>query len=240
MPKKILSLLLYAAFFQVAPTAAYADAPTSDQVRANLPSQLSGPVTDIKLTKIKGLYQVTVSGRIVYYHSESQLTFVGDLVTNEGRSLTAEERAKGEALLAAPGKKLLDANLDKALKIGNGKHTIVEITDPDCPYCRKLDSLLKVKDVTRYIFFRPLPIHPTASAKVEFILGAAVRQKAFEEVFRGDYDQKSLPAGGDGKALAGIQSGLTDKIGIGGTPLLWIDGEFVHGLNAPRIEELLK
>jgi thiol:disulfide interchange protein DsbC len=240
MPKMMLSLLLLVAFFQIAPAVAHADTPTSDQIRANLPSRMIGPVTDIKPTKIEGLYQVTVNGRIVYHHPESQLTLVGDLVTKEGKSLTAEERTRNESVLAVQGKKLLDANLDKALKIGNGKHIIVEITDPDCPYCRKLDTLLKGKDVTRYVFFMPLPIHPAASAKVEYILGAADRQKAFEEVFRGDYDSKPLPSAGADKSLAKAQYDLTGRIGIGGTPLLWVDGEFVHGFNAHRIEELLK
>ena len=34
-------------------------------------------------------------------------------------------------------------NLDKALKIGTGKTTIIEFTDPDCPYCRQLHGELK-------------------------------------------------------------------------------------------------
>lgn len=35
--------------------------------------------------------------------------------------------------------------LDKAIKIGTGPIKVVEVTDPDCPYCRKASQFLRVK-----------------------------------------------------------------------------------------------
>jgi thiol:disulfide interchange protein DsbC len=43
-------------------------------------------------------------------------------------------------MVAVSGTMALSAetlDLDKALRIGTGKTTVIEFTDPDCPYCRK-------------------------------------------------------------------------------------------------------
>jgi len=47
--------------------------------------------------------------------------------------------------------------LEKAVKIGDGKKVVIEITDPDCPFCRTASEYFSKKtDVIRYVFFAPL------------------------------------------------------------------------------------
>ena len=47
--------------------------------------------------------------------------------------------------------------LDKAVEIGNGRKNGRPLTDPDCPYCRKVSEYFKTaKDITQYVFFIPL------------------------------------------------------------------------------------
>jgi len=46
-----------------------------------------------------------------------------------------------------------DLDLSKALVIGNGPKTVIEFTDPDCPFCRKAASYFANRtDVTKYVF----------------------------------------------------------------------------------------
>jgi thioredoxin-related protein len=60
-----------------------------------------------------------------------------------------------------------DLPLQDAIKTiqGNGKRTVYVVTDPDCRYCRQLDSeLTQIKNVTIYRFEDPLTeLHPNAA-----------------------------------------------------------------------------
>ena len=107
---------------------------------------------------------------IIYFHPEKDLLMFGEIWTKDGKNMTAEK--KGQARFA----RLKDLPLDKAVKIGNGRNKVIEFTDPDCPYCRKASAFLKGrKDVTRYVFFFPLPIHKEAEAHARYVLCSAKR-----------------------------------------------------------------
>lgn len=84
-----------------------------------------------------------------------------------------------------------DFPIEKAVKIGNGKNIIIEVTDPDCPFCRKAsDFFAKRNDVTRYIFFLSLTkLHPNAEKKSRFILSSKDQTQAHKDVMSGKYDQ---------------------------------------------------
>ena len=113
----------------------------------------------------------------------------GEIWTKDGKNITAGKRTR----LAAA--KLKDVPLDKAVKIGNGKNKVIEFTDPDCPYCRKAAAFFKGRDdVTRYVFLFPLPIHKDAEAHARYVLCAADKAHALEEVMSGQLDGKGVPA----------------------------------------------
>lgn len=190
-------------------------------------------VDSIRPTDVKGLFEVVSGQNVLYFYPEKDLLIVGEIYTKALRNLTAER--KGE--LAA--QKVKDLPLDKAVRIGNGKHVVIEFTDPDCPYCRKAAEFLKGRtDLTRYIFFAPFA-HPAAAAKVEAILAAKDKAAAYEDAMAG----KSLPetkVGEDIKALAQLQMNLARQMGVSGTPTFFIDGKQVVGADLKKIEELLK
>jgi len=51
-----------------------------------------------------------------------------EIVTKEKKNLTQERSSELQ------GKKFKDLPLEKAVKIGSGPHTVIEITDPDLPF----------------------------------------------------------------------------------------------------------
>jgi thiol:disulfide interchange protein DsbC len=66
----------------------------------------------------------------------------------------------------------------KSITIGSGAKTVFEFTDPDCPYCRKASKYFEGRtDVTRHVFFYPLPRHPKAKDKAQYILSQDERTK---------------------------------------------------------------
>jgi len=192
-------------------------------------------VDGFRESPLKGLYEITAGEQVFYFSPEGYLIF-GEIWTQAGKNLTAEMREKvvSERLRSLP--------LDKALKIGNGPKKVIEFTDPDCPYCRKVDNFLsKRTDVTRYVYFVPLRrIHPDAEKKVRYILSQTDRDKAFHEVFEGALDGKpiSIADGMQQQQLEEMEK-VAAGLGVRGTPALWIEGAHVNGADIQRITGLL-
>jgi thiol:disulfide interchange protein DsbC len=189
----------------------------------------------IEPTEIRGVYEVTAGSNILYYYPEKDLIIVGEIYGKDMQSITAAKKAEMKA------REIKNLPLDKAVKIGDGKNVVIEFTDPDCPYCRRASTYLKTKtDMTRYVFFAPLA-HPAAITKIQYILNAADKGKAYEEMMDGKTPE--LPAKGfssEIKALAQEHMDWAKKVGVDGTPTFFINGKTVVGADTARIDELLK
>lgn len=194
-------------------------------------------------TAVTGLYEIVSEGRVAYYAPEPEYLITGSLITKEWRNLT-EERAReieeraGEVM----ARKLKEIPLEKALKIGGGPHRIIEITDPDCAYCRQASAFLnKRTDVTRHVFFFPLPMHPNAEVKVRYIFCSTDRVRAYEEAMAGKLDDMKFKTCDDATAteLIAAHREIGARVGITGTPLFLIDGQVIKGADIPRMEKIL-
>jgi thiol:disulfide interchange protein DsbC len=191
---------------------------------------------------LPGSYEVITGSEVLYYFPEKDLIFVGNVFTKEFRNLVDDKkqelraRKQEEAL-----KKLKDLPLDKAVKVGSGPKTVIEFTDPDCPYCRKASEALKHRtDITRYIFLTPLA-HPNAITKVYYILSATDQEQAYHDMMSGKPlpDPKAIFSA-EVKAQAEEFMGLAKTMGIDGTPTFFINGQQVVGADLERIDNLLK
>lgn len=195
------------------------------------------PFDSIRPTAVKGLYEVSKGADIIYYFEEQGLLFVGEIIDKTGKSLTDERKTE---MLVANTKKL---PLDKAIKIGNGKHTIIEFTDPDCPYCRRAAAFLDArKDVTRYVFFFPLPSHKDAENKIKYIFCSSDRAKAYDDAMKGKLDTQKYTVCKKQEAadLLNIHKEIGSRAGVNGTPMFIVDGkELVVGANFPALEAAL-
>lgn len=202
-------------------------------------------VEEVNQTGISGVYEVNTGANIFYYAPESGRLLFGEMWDVKGKNLTAEQKPKIEAFKRKRAKELFDDllknNVDKAVKIGSGKHVVIEFTDPDCPYCRKMDAYWKTRDdVTRYAFLTPLDMHPEAPAKAKYILAANDKTAAFEEVYSGMFDSSPVPAvKGDASAALEFHRGISIKSGIKGAPAYFVDGVFVSGANVGAVEKVI-
>lgn len=193
------------------------------------------PLKQLNPTPIEGIFEViTQKDEILYFASRTGHLFVGEIWNNAGQNLTRESHSR---LMT---KKLALFPLDKALKIGDGPNTVIEVADPDCPFCREGSAFFSTRDdVTRYVFLYPLErIHPQADAKSRYILSAEDPETAYEEVFSGEYDQKPLPEFKD-NGLLDTHKQIVRKVGINSTPRYWINGEYISGTNLKKFEEQL-
>jgi thiol:disulfide interchange protein DsbC len=158
------------------------------------------------------------------------------MITREGRNLT-EER-----VLEILEQGLKKVPLEKAIRVGSGPHKVIEITDPDCTYCRRASAYLSGRnDVTRHIFLFPLAMHPNAEAKVRQIFCAEDRGKAYEEAMAGKLDDMKFTPCKTAvlEDLLKAHREIGDRVGVTGTPLFLIDGQVILGADIPRMEKIL-
>lgn len=188
---------------------------------------------------IEGLYEVRSDTDIIYYSPKSSSLFVGEIYTKAGENLTTKSR---DLLIQAFIKEL---PLDKAIKIGSGKNTVIMWTDPDCPYCRQLEEYFKgKKDITRYVYLLPLEqLHPKATVKAENILCQKDENKVrvFLETMSGAFDTSDLKPCSEVKIKIALSENkvLAQKMGVNGTPFLVVNGTIVRGADMKRLDMLL-
>lgn len=187
-------------------------------------------------TSIKGVYEVYNGQQIYYYLPEGDVIFLGNIISKDGKNLTQESNAKKME------SKLAKLSLDKALKIGNGKKKVVKFTDPNCPYCRRAFEFFDKRkdDVTLYVFF--LPLSQDSANKIQHILCAEDKAKAYEDVLGGKLDgnaQLKLCKDKTAEELIKAHGEASAQIGVRATPLFYIKGQVVPGFDQPAIEKLL-
>ena len=190
----------------------------------------------IQPTAVNGLFEIVSRGNIAYYAPGPEYLITGSILTRDRKNLTQDR-----TLELVEGK-LKEIPLDKALKIGSGPHTVIEITDPDCTFCRRASAFLaKRSDLTRYVFLYPLAMHKDAQAKVRKIFCAEDRVKAYEEAMTGKLDDmKFTPCQNAAvEKLMEDHKAIGDRVGVTGTPLFLIDGQVVGGADIPRMEQIL-
>jgi thiol:disulfide interchange protein DsbC len=192
-----------------------------------------------------GLYEVVVDGEILYTDAEfSFLVLEGSIVdTKSMTNLTAARHQEMEDArlkkLAFPFEQLPFDMAFKKVK-GDGSRRIAVFSDPDCPYCKRLEqSLAKIDNVTIYTFLFPLEqLHPKAPAVARSIWCSPDRQKAWD-----DYMLKGIAP-----KAAGTCDNPVDKLvefgqskRISGTPTLFFtDGRRVPGaVPVEQIESFL-
>jgi thiol:disulfide interchange protein DsbC len=195
------------------------------------------PVESMAPTEIQGIYEIVSQNQIGYFAPEPGYLILGEIIDKNGANVTVKRRNE---IIASKSKGL---PLDKALKIGSGKNTILEFTDPDCPYCRKASSFLSQKtDVTRYVFFLPLPMHKDAENKIKYIFCSNDKAKAYEEAMQGKLDSQKYevckkPEIDD---LVRIHKDASKKMGINGTPFFIVNGKSISGANTSEIDKALQ
>lgn len=134
-----------------------------------------------------------------------------------------------------------EIDLSKAVTIGSGPKTVVEFTDPDCPYCRKASAYFEGRrDVTRHVFFFPLARHPKAKQKAQFVLSMPDKARAYHDVMSGRMDSIPIPASTpEGVRLQEQQLEIVKKSKVDSTPTFLINGRIIVGFDVKKIEDAL-
>lgn len=208
------------------------------QIKKRLQKQIVGLRIDrVRPAPIAGLYEI-VSGRNIFYSDASGRHLIANghiFDTRDRRDLTAERL---QEINRIDWKRL---PLDLAIVSGDPKGLPMAVfTDPDCPFCRRLErELQRVKGVKVYSFLFPLTrIHPHAREHAEAIWCAKDRHKAMIDLM---LHGKRLSKGRCKTPIDRILA-LGKRLQISGTPTLVAgDGRINAGaIPADRLKQWLR
>jgi len=249
---KILSLLLILAFL-IGPTNTLAGETQipKDRIMTLLKAvYLDQGVVKIVPSEIPNMYQVLLkTNEVIYVYDQNPPYLIIGRILRYTPGLIppiediAEKLVNEEIMSLVPELKKL------AIKIGNGPVEVIEIVDPDCPFCKQLHDLLKQfrNDVTRYVILYPLlPIHPDAKDKSIWILmsegeEASRFEAVMDRVVEGKItDEKIRSSSEYAKAHERLSVMMkTVKPFVQGTPMVIIGEKVIRGFSEPQIKQLI-
>ena len=216
---------------------AHADVKTLEQnLKSNYPDL---PVKGVYQSVIPGIYEVYTSGDIVYTNQDAKYFFVGNLVDLKQKRNLTDERL-GE--LGKIDVKTLPLNQAIKYVKGKGERTLYIFSDPDCPYCQRLEqNMVGVDNVTVYLFLYPIAsLHPNAEKVADQIWCAANPAEAWNNYML----NRKLPATSKTcQTPVKKNIALGNSLEIDGTPALFLqDGQRLSGVpgDAKQIETLLQ
>lgn len=220
MRKFVVSIAAFAAA-----TTVFADA---GDVEKRLKEQYPATkITAVRETPVQGVYEVAMGRNVAYTDASGRYMIFGHLYDmKEQKDLTAQrlDEINKIDVSALP---LSDAI--KTVK-GDGSRKLYVFSDPDCPFCQRLEreTMPKLDNVTIYTFLYPLEgLHPDAKRKAETIWCAKDRAKAWNDYMTtGNLPTEATQC--DTPIERNIQLG--NGLGINGTPtILTGDGTIVPG-----------
>lgn len=194
-----------------------------NEIRQSLQSKFpgAGKIEHIVKTPYAGLYEVVIGDQLLYTDEQGEYIFDGSVIDAKSRRDLSEERRR--VLFAIDFDKLPLELAVKEVK-GNGKRKLAIFTDPNCPYCKRLEKELSgVSDVTLYLFM--YPIFPGSAEIVRNVLCSKDPVKAWNDWMLKDIS----PAKAVCKTQTDKVMALGQKLHVNGTPNLI----FGNGIQAP-------
>jgi len=217
-------------------TATHADIKTvQDNLKKNFPEI---PVKSVTTSPIKDIYEVYMGGRIVYTNDDAALFFVGNLIDLKNQKNITEERQ--QSLTRIDVKAL---PLNQAIKHvkGKGERVIYIFSDPDCPYCQRLEKELKnIDNLTIYLFLYPITsLHPNAENIAQQIWCSKNQYQVWQDYL---IDKKQPAPVKSCTTPIAKNISLAKSLDIDGTPTIFLqDGSRISGArDSGEIEALLK
>ena len=200
-------------------------------------------IESISKTTYLGLYELLVDGEVLYTDADFNYLVVGNIIDTRSKiNLTeARQREIEERKLKSIAFPFDQLPFDLAIKKvkGDGSRKIAVFSDPDCPFCHRLEKDLdKITNVTIYIFLFPIEqLHPKAPEMARAIWCAPDRVKAWDEYMLKNVVPKSAKCDTPVDKIVAYGQGKK----INGTPTIFFaDGKRVPGaIPAERIEEML-
>lgn len=171
---------------------------------------------NIRTSPVPGVYEVQMGATITYVDSSGKYFFFGKLYDMPSQTDLTETRLAEVNKLDVTALPLHDAI--KQVK-GAGSRTLIVFSDPDCPFCKSLEtSLQELRDVTIYTFMFPLGgISADSQRKSINVWCSKDKTAAWESLML--RNKQAPDANCDNPVERNVALGA--KLGISGTPTMF-------------------
>jgi len=191
---------------------------------------------DINVTPWPGVFEVVMGTNLAYVDASGQYFLFGHLYDMKAQRDLSAERKESIGRIDFARLPLADAMQEVR---GNGARKLAVFSDPDCPYCRKLEDEIKgLTDVTIYTFLYPLAsLHPHARAKAIAVWCSENRIVTWRKLMI----DGAAPDPRECEHPVDRNVALGERLGISGTPtLIAADGRVLPGaVGSAQIEAWL-
>ncbi|MGD9718760.1 MAG: DsbC family protein [Sulfurimonadaceae bacterium] len=201
---------------------------------------------------IDGFYDVYLeNGNILHVNPFKEVFFAGEIVAKNGFSITGNYRSKWQEELSQnqikdlESKKLLEHSKSFTYGKGSGDIAFVLFTDPECPYCIKLEEYLQTQDATVHINYMPLPFHKNAKELSLKALSAKDFKQAHSEAKKGNVTSVDKITD-EAKTKLEAMMKLAEELGVKGTPKTFVVNTaenkvigVINGADVPKFEKYL-
>lgn len=210
-------------------------ASVSDSTAATITKNLKANLPDLAIDKIEstplpGIYEIDSGRKVFYVDASGNYALIGNLLDLTTKTSLTEQRSND---LNQIDWKKLPTDIAITRVKGNGTNKIAIFTDPDCPFCKRLEAetTSKLKDVTIYYYLFPLAIHPNAASDSKKILCAENPESAMVGFMAHGQGLGKNATCDNGKKLTQMQEIGTNLVQVTGTPTIVLpNGRIVSGL----------
>lgn len=208
-----------------------ADTVITNQIKASLKTSLPELTVDqVNPTSVPNIYEVISGKKVFYVDNTGRYAFLGNMVDLSTKQSLTQNKVEQ---LSVVNFQQLPINYALKQVIGTGERKIAIFTDPDCPFCQRLeqDTIPKLTNVTVYYFLYPLAIHANAETDSKKILCSETPDKTFLAWMK---NNTLLPQRSDCKNAADlkiIKDYGSKVVGVEATPTIILpNGKVMAGL----------
>ncbi len=246
MKKAILAIMVGSALLYSCKTTQAKTCPDKSSVKANLSKLVNREFKIVELKPaegFKGLCEVVLKiglkPIVLYTNSEGKNYIVGNAFNVDTKENLTQKTVSKYMTVSKEVLNKLEKHVN--MTYGKGDKFVYYITDPDCPFCRRLTPVLKEwakkNHVKVKVILYPLPIHPNAKPKA---VAMVCDKKSFEDIHRNVNTKNQCKKGKE--AIEGNMK-LMQEIGVSGTPtVVGMNGKYIVGLprSADELNRLIK
>lgn len=215
--------LITIALFGLSVTAQADVTTVTNNIRQKYPNTQVTSITQVP--QMPSLYEIVMGNNIAYTDDKADYIVFGHIFDMRTKTDITQNRLQQINKIDFASLPFKDAIVTK---LGNGKAKLAVFSDPDCPYCRQLETTLpKLHDVTIYTFMMPLTqLHPDSMRHATSIWCSEHKNKTMQDVMLNNAE----PAEAHCATPLNDNLKLAQEHNINGTPtLIFESGEMVPG-----------
>lgn len=191
------------------------------------------PIDEVSTSPSTGLFTITSGKNVFYYDPIAKVIFFGEFYSITGTPIS-------ETHTSVALNRLLTSFEKDAVVISQGNkvtHTIYEFVSPNCGYCQKYEEFIsQIQNVKRVVFFVTGGFS-AVDGKLNQVLCSPAPVQDLSLLYAKSPTEKSVCE--EGKRKLKAHGELVGKLGVVGTPTLYVDGTRIDGFKEQQIASIL-